>query len=71
VNLKPEPGKVTVILGRNGVGKTTLAQSLMGLVPIKTGTIELDGKPIQNATPMSAPALASGLCRRGAKFLAG
>ena len=44
-------GKVTVILGRNGVGKTTLLKSLMGLVPIKTGTIALDGKDIQKATP--------------------
>jgi urea transport system ATP-binding protein len=44
-------GKVTVVLGRNGVGKTTLLKSLMGLVPIKTGTIEFDGKPIHAATP--------------------
>ena len=51
VNLKAELGKVTVILGRNGVGKTTLLKSLMGLVPIKTGSIEFDGKAIQSATP--------------------
>jgi urea transport system ATP-binding protein len=44
-------GKVTVVLGRNGVGKTTLLKSLMGLVPIKTGSIEFDGKAIHNATP--------------------
>jgi urea transport system ATP-binding protein len=36
-------GEVTVVLGRNGVGKTTLLKSLMGVVPIKTGTIKLDG----------------------------
>nr|WP_326528447.1 urea ABC transporter ATP-binding subunit UrtE [Rhodoferax sp.] len=51
VSLQAELGKVTVILGRNGVGKTTLLKSMMGLVPIKTGSIELDGKPIQQATP--------------------
>ena len=51
VNLQATPGKVTVILGRNGVGKTTLLKSLMGLVPIKTGNIEFDNKPIQTATP--------------------
>ena len=51
VSLEASPGKVTVILGRNGVGKTTLLKSLMGLVPIKTGTIELDGMALQGATP--------------------
>jgi len=51
VSIETQLGKVTVILGRNGVGKTTLLKSLMGLVPIKTGSIELDGKPIHKATP--------------------
>ena len=41
VSLEAKTGEVTVILGRNGVGKTTLLKSLMGLVPIKTGSIEL------------------------------
>ena len=51
VSIEAQLGKVTVVLGRNGVGKTTLLKSLMGLVPIKTGTITLDGKDIQKATP--------------------
>ena len=45
VSLSAELGQVTVLLGRNGVGKTTLLKSLMGLVPIKTGSIEFDGQP--------------------------
>ena len=44
-------GEVTVILGRNGVGKTTLLKSLMGVVPVKTGSIVLDGAPITKDTP--------------------
>ncbi len=51
VSLSAEPGKVTVLLGRNGVGKTTLLKSLMGLVPIKSGSITFDGKAIDKATP--------------------
>ena len=44
-------GEVTVVLGRNGVGKTTLLKSLMGVVPIKAGSITLDGGDISRDTP--------------------
>jgi urea transport system ATP-binding protein len=44
-------GEVTVVLGRNGVGKTTLLKSLMGVVPVKTGTITLNGRDITRAAP--------------------
>jgi urea transport system ATP-binding protein len=43
-------GEVTVVLGRNGVGKTTLLKSLMGVVPVKTGRVLLDGADITRAT---------------------
>ena len=39
-----------MILGRNGVGKTTLLKSLMGVVPVKTGSILLDGVAITKDT---------------------
>jgi urea transport system ATP-binding protein len=42
-------GKVTTLLGRNGVGKTTLLKTLMGLVPAATGSIELGGQDITRA----------------------
>lgn len=51
VNFTAEIGKVTVLLGRNGVGKTTLLKSLMGLVPIKSGGIEWQGQDIARKTP--------------------
>ena len=44
-------GKVTALLGRNGVGKSTLLRTLMGLVPAKTGKMSFHGADITNAKP--------------------
>ncbi len=46
-----ETGKVTTLLGRNGVGKTTLLKSLMGLVKAKEGSITFAGKDITQLAP--------------------
>lgn len=51
VGFEAKAGEVTVVLGRNGVGKTTLLKSLMGLVAIKTGSLQLGGEAIQQLTP--------------------
>ncbi len=63
-------GKVTVLLGRNGVGKTTLLKSLMGLVPIRSGSIELEGKPIQKATPYDRARAGIGFVPQGREIFA-
>jgi urea transport system ATP-binding protein len=47
VSMQVEMGKVTVLLGRNGVGKTTLLKSLMGVVPIRSGSVSLMGRSIE------------------------
>ena len=70
VSLEANLGKVTVLLGRNGVGKTTLLKSLMGLVPIKTGTIEFDGKQIQAATPYERARAGIGFVPQGREIFA-
>ncbi len=44
-------GKVTALLGRNGVGKTTLLKCLMGLVPAASGAIEFGGADVTRAPP--------------------
>ncbi len=44
-------GEVTCLLGRNGVGKTTLLRCQMGLVPARDGSIEWEGKPITALKP--------------------
>jgi urea transport system ATP-binding protein len=51
LSLEAKLGEVTVVLGRNGVGKTTLLKSMMGVVPVKTGSIQLDGGDITRDTP--------------------
>jgi urea transport system ATP-binding protein len=46
ITLTAEPGKVTCVLGRNGVGKTSLLRALVGQHPISRGTVSFDGKDI-------------------------
>ena len=46
VSLRAEKGKVTCLLGRNGVGKTSTLNALMGLVPVRSGGIEWEGEDI-------------------------
>jgi urea transport system ATP-binding protein len=70
VSLEAKPGEVTVILGRNGVGKTTLLKSLMGLVTIKTGTIEFEGKAIHQATPYQRARAGIGFVPQGREIFA-
>jgi urea transport system ATP-binding protein len=70
VSLDARMGQVTVILGRNGVGKTTLLKSVMGLVPIKTGAIEFDGRAIQGATPYQRARAGIGFVPQGREIFA-
>ncbi len=58
-------GEGTVVLGRNGVGKTTLLKSLMGLVPIKSGAIQLDGQTIDKLKPYERVRLGLGYVPQG------
>jgi urea transport system ATP-binding protein len=51
LNFEIPPGKVTALLGRNGVGKTTLLRTLMGLVPAKTGEILFYDRKITDVKP--------------------
>ncbi len=51
VSIKAEPGKVTCVLGRNGVGKTSLLRALVGQQPIASGSIEFEGANIGGLRP--------------------
>jgi urea transport system ATP-binding protein len=46
VSLNVQPGQVTVLLGRNGVGKTTLLKTIMGLVPARSGRIAWENQDL-------------------------
>jgi urea transport system ATP-binding protein len=70
VSFEARLGKVTVLLGRNGVGKTTLLKSLMGLVPIKSGSIEFDGVPIHKRTPYERARAGMGFVPQGREIFA-
>ena len=65
VNLTVQRGKVTVLLGRNGVGKTSLLKSLMGVVPIRTGEISLDGTRLEKMRPEQRVAQGIGYVPQG------
>src|SRR3954451_6844292 len=51
VDLEVGPGEVVCLMGRNGVGKTTLLKSLMGLLPPRGGRVLLDDRDVTRATP--------------------
>ena len=70
VSLEAHAGKVTVVLGRNGVGKTTLLKALMGLVPIRSGSIALAGRPLQAAPPYERARAGIGFVPQGREIFA-
>jgi branched-chain amino acid transport system ATP-binding protein len=55
VDFRAEPGQITCLMGRNGVGKSTLLKCLMGLVPSAEGTIRLNGTTLENLPAHEIP----------------
>src|SRR6188474_2491722 len=51
VSLDVPRGAVVALLGANGAGKSTLLKSIVGLLQPTSGSVELNGNPLPNATP--------------------
>jgi len=58
-------GQCTALLGRNGVGKTTLLKCLMGLLPIRSGALSLDGRSLGSLPPYARASLGLGYVPQG------
>jgi urea transport system ATP-binding protein len=63
-------GKVTALLGRNGVGKTTLLKALMGLVPVRSGRISFESKDLTRAQPHERARAGLGYVPQGREIFA-
>jgi branched-chain amino acid transport system ATP-binding protein len=65
VTLELKPGQVVALLGRNGVGKTTLARSIVGLTPAKRGNILFKGTDITHMPAHRIARMGIGLVPQG------
>lgn len=65
LNLAVGEGQVVCVMGRNGVGKTTLLKTIMGLLVPHQGTIVFDGRGITHLTPYARAGLGIGYVPQG------
>ncbi|MFC1995587.1 ABC transporter ATP-binding protein [Chloroflexota bacterium] len=70
VSLKVEKGSVVAILGRNGMGKTTIIHSIIGFNPPRYGKIIFKGREITHARDYKIPLMGIGLVPQGRRIWA-
>ncbi|WP_076591262.1 urea ABC transporter ATP-binding subunit UrtE [Herminiimonas arsenitoxidans] len=70
VSLNVEKGKCLSLLGRNGVGKTTLLKCLMGVLPVAAGNVSLEGRDITKMKPHQRAALGIAYVPQGREIFA-
>jgi branched-chain amino acid transport system ATP-binding protein len=57
INLEVHAGEIVSIIGPNGAGKSTVIKAVIGLVPVRKGSVVFDGRPITNSPAHEIPAL--------------
>ena len=60
VSLSVAPGEIVALLGKNGMGKTTLLKTALGILPLKGGAVLVDGAPSTGLSPARLVALGVG-----------
>jgi urea transport system ATP-binding protein len=65
VSLTVPDGALVCLMGRNGVGKTTLLNAVMGLLPVRAGTVRVDGADIRKLAPHERARLGIGYVPQG------
>lgn len=70
ISIEVAAGTCTGVLGRNGVGKSTLLKSLMGVERVRSGTITFDGRDITHAPPHARSRLGIGYVPQGREIFA-
>lgn len=65
VSLDVEPGQLVCVMGRNGVGKTTLLNTIMGVIPATAGTVTFEGRDVTRLKPHERVRLGMGYVPQG------
>ncbi|MFG6190749.1 urea ABC transporter ATP-binding subunit UrtE [Nonomuraea sp. JJY05] len=65
VSLEVGPGQLVCVMGRNGVGKTTLLNTVMGVLPATAGTVTFDGRDVTRLKPHERVRLGMGYVPQG------
>lgn len=69
VDLRVPEGEMVCLIGRNGVGKTTLLKAVVGLLPSQSGTIAFAGKPVTGISPDARARLGIGYVPQGREII--
>ncbi len=70
VSFDISPGEVLCLLGRNGAGKTTSLRAIMGLAPVRSGSVVFDGVELTSLPPHAVPKTGIGYVPQGRRLFA-